>query len=282
MCSKTIIIRLIKSTCFSCYQCYPLKANLGQQILGKRLSSSASNSTTLEIGSGAGGSEAMLFAEDMMNVYVKYFIHKNWPYRLIEIDNGVPGGVRIAKLLVTAPGSFEGLVQEAGVHRVQRIPKTEKHGRMHTSTITVSVLPESILNIKIDNKDIEWQAKRASGPGGQHVNKTESAVRLIHKPTGIAVESQESRVQVENRKTAMKKLLIKIQEVELDKITSQAMKIKRSQVGHADRNEKIRTYNFPQDRITDHRIGKSYYGLKSLFTSNQVQVLEKMIQDFHQ
>lgn len=282
MFSKTIIIRLIKSTCFSCYQCHPLKANLGQQILGKRLSSSASNSTTLEIGSGAGGSEAMLFAEDMMNVYVKYFIHKNWPYRLIEIDNGVPGGVRIAKLLVTAPGSFEGLVQEAGVHRVQRIPKTEKHGRMHTSTITVSVLPESILNIKIDNKDIEWQAKRASGPGGQHVNKTESAVRLIHKPTGIAVESQESRVQVENRKTAMKKLLIKIQEVELDKITSQAMKIKRSQVGHADRNEKIRTYNFPQDRITDHRIGKSYYGLKSLFTSNQVQVLEKMIQDFHQ
>lgn len=280
MFSKTII-KIIKSTCFSYYQCYPLKANLGQ-LLGRRLFGSKTDSTTLEIGSGAGGSEAMLFAEDMLNIYIKYFVHKNWPYRLMELEKAGSDGVRIAKLLVNAPGSFDGLVQEAGVHRVQRVPKTEKYGRIHTSTITVSVLPESILNIKIDDRDVEWQSKRASGPGGQHVNKTESAVRLIHKPTGVAVESQESRVQQDNRKTAMKKLLKKIQEIELDKITSQALRMKRSQVGHADRNEKIRTYNFPQDRITDHRLGKSYHGLKSLFTSNQVQVLEKMIQEFHQ
>jgi peptide chain release factor 1 len=227
-----------------------------------------------------GGSEAMLFADEMLQIYLTYFIHKKWPYSILDCDKSEPGAIRTAKLIIDSPDAFQGLVQEAGVHRVQRVPKTEQKGRMHTSTITVSVTPKSIVDIKLNDRDIEIQTMRATGPGGQFVNKTESAVRLKHKPSGVSVESQESRNQIENKKVAMQKLLKKLRDLEMDKLTNQASTMRKTQIGHADRNEKIRTYNFPQDRITDHRLGKSYYNLRGLFDGD-VTILKKIIDDFN-
>jgi peptide chain release factor 1 len=239
-----------------------------------------SDGTVFEITNGVGGSEAMLFADEMLGIYIKYFVHMKWPYSLLECDRAEPGAIRSAKLVVSGPDAFKGLIQEAGVHRVQRVPKTERQGRMHTSTIAVAVTPKSIVDFKLNDKDIEMQTMRATGPGGQFVNKTESAVRLKHKPSGVSVEAQESRHQVENKKIAMQKLLSRIRSIELEKLSKEALSLKKSQIGHADRNQKIRTYNFPQDRITDHRLGKSYYNLRGLFDGD-VSVLKKMIDDFN-
>lgn len=234
------------------------------------------NSTVFEITHGVGGSEAMLFADQMFDIYCKYFAYMKWPYRISDLNKHD----RSAKVIISSQDSFENLIQEAGVHRVQRVPATEKYGRMHTSTISIAVTPESILDYSLNEKDVEIKTKRSSGPGGQHVNKTESAVRLTHKPSGISIECQETRNQLENKKIGMKKLLEKLRDLELEKLTSQIVTMKKVQIGNANRNEKIRTYNFPQDRITDHRIKKSYHNLKSLF-SGDVAILDKIIKDFH-
>lgn len=235
--------------------------------------------TIFEITDGVGGSEAMIFADELVQVYSKFFTHKKWSFSILSSSKPEPGVRKTTKIVISSPNVFQSLIQEAGVHRVQRVPKTERQGRMHTSTITVAVTPESILDIKLNDKDLEMQTMRATGPGGQFVNKTESAVRLKHKPSGIAVEAQESRHQIENRKIAMQKLLTKIRELELEKLSNQISSMKRTQVGNADRNEKIRTYNFPQDRITDHRLGKSYYNLRRLFDGDMT-ILERIIEDF--
>lgn len=231
-----------------------------------------STSTLFEIIPGVGGSESMIFADEMLTIYTKYFAYMRWPYQLGDSK-------ATTKVVINDSDSFSGLIQEAGVHRVQRVPRTEKYGRLHTSVISVSVTPQSILDISLNEKDIEMQTKRSSGAGGQHVNKVETAVRLLHRPTGIVIECQESRHQIENKKIAMERLLTKLKEVELEKLTSQITTMRKAQVGLGQRNEKIRTYNFPQDRITDHRIGKNYHNLRGLFAGD-ITVLSKIIKDY--
>lgn len=234
--------------------------------------------TAFGVAGGVGGTEAMIFANEIMNIYMKYFEHMRWPYRIEEVIESNPNVLRSSRVIIQSSEAFNLLIQEAGVHRVQRIPKTERHGRLHTSTVSIYVIPESILDVKLNERDIEVSTKRSSGPGGQHVNKTESAVRIVHRPTGIAVECQESRFQIDNKKRAMQKLLDKIQTVEFEKLVSSNVSMRKLQVGQMNRNEKIRTYNFPQDRITDHRINKSYHNLRRLFDGD-VTVLEKIIHD---
>lgn len=257
----------------------PGRCSIVSKHTGKKNFELSTNTTIFGITCGVGGSEAMLFAQEMLAVYLNYFSYMRWPLTAEELDKGSVG-IRSAKLEVTALGSYQGLIQEAGVHRVQRVPKTEKKGRLHTSTISISVLPKSVMDVKLDPNDLELRTKTSSGPGGQFVNKIETAVRILHKPTGLVAECQESRSQMKNKEIAMSKLISKIQEIELNKITSRMENLKKSQVGNSDRNEKIRTYNFHDDRITDHRIGKSYHSLQRLFEGDMT-VLQKIINDYN-
>lgn len=258
----------------------PQRCHLVSKHTGRNSFEVNTNTTIFGVTCGVGGSEAMLFAQEMLDVYMKYFSYMRWPFKTGEFDKGGLLGIRSAKLEVTAPGSYQGLIQEAGVHRVQRVPKTERKGRLHTSTISISVLPKSVMDIKLDPRDVEVRTKTATGPGGQFVNKIETAVRLMHKPTGLVVECQETRSQIKNKEIAMNKLISKMQETELEKVTSRLEIMRKSQVGNSDRNEKIRTYNFPDDRITDHRIGKNYHSLQRLFDGD-MKVLEQIIYDYN-
>lgn len=238
-------------------------------------------SVFLEVLHGVGGSEAMLFANDMLSVYINYCNYMRWPHQIVEQETSTIGGVKAAKILVSGHNCFQNLIQEAGVHRVQRVPATEKSGRMHTSTVTVSVLPKSVIDIQVDDKDLQYQTKRASGAGGQFVNKTESAIQLFHKPSGLMIESQESRHQHENRKIAKRKLIERLKSLEMAKLTSHLAETKKSQIGSANRNEKIRSYNFARDAITDHRVKKSYSNLHRLF-GGDITILDRIIKDFHE
>lgn len=217
----------------------------------------------LEIRGATGGDEAKIWASDLLRMYLKFAAKRGWKSAQIDENN----------LLVQGNNAFEILKHESGVHRVQRIPTTERHGRIHTSTATVAVLPEiKDIEIKIDPKDLEWQFFRSSTQGGQNVQKVSTAVRLIHKPTGIAVTSQEERFQEQNRKIALELLRAKLWEKK-EKEKEKTIAGYRSAIGHGMRAEKIRTYNFPQNRVTDHRIKKSWGNLEAVMDGH----LDKII-----
>ena len=235
-------------------------------------------SVIMEIRGGVGGEESALFAHSLFRMYSMYAAKRNWRIELMNYSETELGGVKEADFVITGAGAYSRLKYESGVHRVQRVPETESGGRVHTSTATVAVLPEmEEVDVQINPADIEMQVYRASGAGGQHVNKTSSAVRLIHIPTGTVVECQQERSQVQNREKAMRILYARLYQAEQEAQAAELSAEKRSQVGMGMRNEKIRTYNFPQSRVTDHRIGLTLYKIDEIMDGNLDEIIDALI-----
>ena len=231
-----------------------------------------------EIRAGAGGEEAALFAGTLFRMYNMYAERKHWKVEVLNENETGLGGYKEISFMVTGKGVYSRLKFESGVHRVQRVPDTESSGRIHTSTATVAVLPVvEDVEIEINPADIKMEVFRSSGAGGQHINKTSSAVRLIHEPSGIVVECQTERSQFQNRENAMKMLRTKLYEIEKSKQDSEISNARKSQVGSGDRSEKIRTYNYPQGRITDHRIGMSIYQMENFLNGDLDEMIDNLI-----
>ncbi len=231
-----------------------------------------------EIRAGAGGDEAALFAGTLYRMYTMYAERKHWKIEVLNENETGLGGYKEISFMITGKGAYSRLKFESGVHRVQRVPETEASGRIHTSTATVAVLPVvEDVQIEINPADIKMEVFRASGAGGQHVNKTSSAVRLIHVPTGMVAECQTERSQTQNREYAMKLLKSRLYEKEKQERDSKLASERKSQVGSGDRSEKIRTYNYPQGRITDHRIGLSIYQMEDFLNGNLDEMIDNLI-----
>ena len=231
-------------------------------------------SVILEVRAGAGGDEAGLFAAELLRMYLRYAERKGWKTTLMDSSDNAAGGMKDASVTIDGDGVFSYLKYESGVHRVQRVPATEAQGRIHTSTVTVSVMPEAEdVDVQINPADIQMDVMRSTGSGGQSVNTTDSAVRLTHKPTGVVVKCQQEKSQIKNRAMALKMLRTKLYEMELERQTQSRDAERRSQVGTGDRSEKIRTYNFPQDRLTDHRIGLTRHNLQAVMDGDIEDVI---------
>ena len=231
-----------------------------------------------EIRGGAGGEEAALFAGTLFRMYSMYAERKHWKLEVLNENETGLGGYKEISFMITGKGAYSRLKFESGVHRVQRVPDTESSGRIHTSTVTVAVLPEAEdVEVEINPSDIKMDVFRASGAGGQHVNKTSSAVRLTHIPTGIVAECQTERSQVQNREYAMRLLRSRLYDMELSKQEKELASERKNQVGSGDRSEKIRTYNYPQGRITDHRIGFSIFQMEDFLNGNLDELIDNLI-----
>ncbi len=231
----------------------------------------------MEIRSGTGGDEASIFAGDLYRMYTRYFTLQNWKHEIISVNEGSVGGYNKLVLEIKGDDVFGKLKFESGAHRVQRVPKTESQGRVHTSAATVVVMPQfEMEDVDINKADLKVDTYRASGAGGQHVNKTESAVRITHVPSGIVAESQESRNQLKNREIALQRLYAKMYEVQRTKHEQEVASTRKSLVGSGDRSGKIRTYNYPQNRVTDHRINYTSHNLTAIMDGDIVGVIEAL------
>ena len=232
----------------------------------------------MEIRGGAGGEEAALFAHSLLRMYTMYVQSRGWTLELLNLNETELGGVKEAVFSVEGAGAYNRLKYESGVHRVQRVPETETQGRIHTSTATVAVMPQAEeVDFALDMKDLRIDTFRSSGAGGQHINKTSSAVRLIHKPTGTVVECQQERSQFQNRDRAMQILRSRLYEEKVREQEEAVTAERRSQVGTGMRNERIRTYNFPQGRLTDHRIGLTLYRLESVMDGDLDEIIDALV-----
>ena len=234
----------------------------------------------VEIRAGAGGDEAALFAAELYRMYVHYAEGRRWKVETMEMDDTGIGGMKSVNFMVSGSGAYSILKYESGVHRVQRVPETESGGRIHTSTVSVAVMPEAEeVDVQIDEKDIRIDVMRASGNGGQCVNTTDSAVRLTHYPTGIVVYSQTEKSQLQNKAKAFALLRAKLYDIEQQKAHDAEAELRKSQIGTGDRSEKIRTYNYPQNRVTDHRIGLTIQQLDKIMDGKLDDIIQALINE---